>query len=436
MRILIAGAVSFAVILSTASPASADGIDGGSSIGFGNSDSYDIVGPDAVSSLIDSSYSLSDLDPVTGAVTSGDLNSTLTSDYATSSELADSSFLAMDTAQLALQAQQQADAQRRAQAGQHGGLKPGSVPPPYDSMITAAIASQCPTLDASVLAAQLKQESGFNPRAVSPSGAEGFAQFLPGTWATYGVDGNGDGKKDIWDPADAIPSAAHYDCVLKSAVRNVPGDPTSNMLAAYNAGPEAVLQYNGIPPFAETQNYVSTILASAQNFAAPSTGQTTVGPDGCPTSAPSNTLRDGSASIGIAKLCADSVAQARTPQAANAIIYALTHLGLPYSQGRRMDPGWYDCSSYVMRSYQATGLKMYTSWAEVTTSIVTAPWAVQIPLSQAKPGDLIEPEPGHVVMHLADGFHVHTNQDGDVSHVAAEYGSAYWTGYVDPAKAQ
>ena len=74
-----------------------------------------------------------------------------------------------------------------------------------------------------LLAAQLYQESGFNPNAQSPAAAQGIAQFIPGTWATHGIDGDGDGDRDVWDPQDAIPSAASYDCELAAYVKDAPG---------------------------------------------------------------------------------------------------------------------------------------------------------------------------------------------------------------------
>ena len=74
---------------------------------------------------------------------------------------------------------------------------------------------------------------------------------------------------------------------------------------------------------------------------------------GCPVDAPSNTLRNGSQSVGVAEICARSVAQARNPQAAAAIKYTLNNLGKPYSQPKRNQDGWYDCSSYTTRAYQA-----------------------------------------------------------------------------------
>ncbi len=127
----------------------------------------------------------------------------------------------------------------------------------------------CPAINPALLAAQLYQESGWNPRAQSHAAAQGIAQFIPGTWATHGIDGNGDGKRDVWDPADAIPSAASYDCELAGYVKKVPGDPTNNMLAAYNAGAYAVIKYGGVPPYKETQNYVKIIRSLEKSFARP-----------------------------------------------------------------------------------------------------------------------------------------------------------------------
>lgn len=63
----------------------------------------------------------------------------------------------------------------------------------------------------------------MEPRAQSPAAAQGIAQFIPGTWATHGIDGDNDGDRDVWDPADAIPSAASYDCELAGYVKKVPG---------------------------------------------------------------------------------------------------------------------------------------------------------------------------------------------------------------------
>lgn len=142
------------------------------------------------------------------------------------------------------------------------------MPAAYQDLVQK-YGNMCKALNPALLASQLYQESGFNPKARSPAAAEGIAQFIPSTWATHGVDGNGDGRRDVWDPADAIPSAASYDCKLAQYVKSASGDRTKNMLAAYNAGPDAVLRYNGVPPYAETRNYVKTITTLAESFAAP-----------------------------------------------------------------------------------------------------------------------------------------------------------------------
>ena len=145
------------------------------------------------------------------------------------------------------------------------GLGSDTVPTLYRSAVLAAAAS-CEGVGAPVLAAQLQQESGWDPLAVSPVGAIGLAQFMPGTWETYGVDADGDGMADPRNPIDAIWSAARYDCALRTMVAAVPGDSIELTLAAYNAGPYAVLRYRGIPPYPETQGYVRTILASLPSF--------------------------------------------------------------------------------------------------------------------------------------------------------------------------
>ena len=135
-----------------------------------------------------------------------------------------------------------------------------TVPAEFRASVVAA-ARSCPGLDPRLLAAQLERESGWDPGAVSGRGAQGLAQFLPQTWRAYGVDGNGDGVKNVFNAKDAIASAAHFDCVLRAEVAGLPGDPVRLMLAAYNAGSSTVRHYRGIPPFGETQRYVEAIMA-------------------------------------------------------------------------------------------------------------------------------------------------------------------------------
>ena len=92
-------------------------------------------------------------------------------------------------------------------------------------------------------------ESGFNPFAVSPAGAQGIAQFMPGTAASYGLS-------DPFDPVAAIDAQAH---LMSDLIRQL-GSPEL-ALAGYNAGPGAVEGCHCIPPYPETQAYVTRILA-------------------------------------------------------------------------------------------------------------------------------------------------------------------------------
>jgi soluble lytic murein transglycosylase-like protein len=137
------------------------------------------------------------------------------------------------------------------------------VPRRLVSIYRAAATTFCPALPWTLLAAQGRVESGYRPRAVSPAGALGIAQFMPGTWTTWRIDGDHDGITDPFNPADAIPAQARYDCALLAAVRGIPGPRIPLMLAAYNAGPGAVQHHHGIPPYAETRTYITAVLAAA-----------------------------------------------------------------------------------------------------------------------------------------------------------------------------
>ena len=117
-------------------------------------------------------------------------------------------------------------------------------------------------LPVSVVAAQLKAESNWDPKAGSSAGAQGIAQFMPDTWAQYGDGG------DVTDPEDAIPAYGRYMAALKEEVEPLADGDADELvrltLAAYNAGPGAVAQHKGVPPFAETQKYVTKILGGGQ----------------------------------------------------------------------------------------------------------------------------------------------------------------------------
>lgn len=151
------------------------------------------------------------------------------------------------------------------QVESRGVLGPMKVPAIYEPIVLAA-AERCPSIPPHVLAAQIAAESNWDPDAVSTAGALGIAQFMPKTWEQFGIDADGDGTADVWNPQDAIHSAAALNCTNRRLVRKVPGDRLVNTLAAYNAGHGAVRKYEGLPPFPETQGYVERILRNADRI--------------------------------------------------------------------------------------------------------------------------------------------------------------------------
>ena len=146
---------------------------------------------------------------------------------------------------------------------------PVVVPTEYADVIREA-SERCQSVPLDVFAAQLHAESSWDPLATSPAGAQGIAQFMPATWEQYGIDADGDGTADVWNPIDAIHSAAELNCVNRKLVAPVAGKKLPNTLAAYNAGHGAVHKYNGVPPFPETENYVAKILKNAKTLQWPS----------------------------------------------------------------------------------------------------------------------------------------------------------------------
>ena len=227
-----------------------------------------------------------------------------------------------------------------------GKILDGTVPA-ADATLMDQFGHMCPELTPSLLAAQLYQESGFSPTIVSPAGAVGIAQFMPGTWPNWSLSTDGDGKRDPLNPADAIPAAARYDCALAHQLSGIGGDAVSNMLAAYNAGPGAVEAAGGIPAFAETQNYVKNIKALEQAFRAP-----------------------------------DATLQP-SDMSTRAISYAFNRLNTPYEWGGDGADGLFDCSGLVQAAYASVGITMPRTASE---QWYTGP---HVSLDQLQPGDLV-----------------------------------------------
>ncbi|MBL7499544.1 bifunctional lytic transglycosylase/C40 family peptidase [Frankia sp. CNm7] len=270
-----------------------------------------------------------------------------------------------------------------------------------------SVGRTCATVSPGLLAAQLEQESGFDPRARSPVGAQGIAQFLPGTWSAYGSDGDGDGRADPDNPADAIPAAARYDCAVAAAVAHLPGDSRRVMLAAYNAGPGAVLTHGGVPPYQETQTYVERILAREPAMTA-------------------------------ALTAAGSPAGQATPAARAAIAFARNQLGDPYAWGANGPDAW-DCSSLVQAAYAAAGIRLpRVTYDQADQSGPT------IPLEDVdawQPGDLLfaagsdgtPDNPGHVGIYLGNRQVLHAPRTGDVVKIVPLDAYPTVTGVTRPA---
>jgi hypothetical protein len=130
--------------------------------------------------------------------------------------------------------------------GRLGRGVPSFVPARFAPMINRAAMRW--SVSAALLSAQLYAESGFNPFAVSSAGAQGIAQFMPGTARSYGL-------RDPFDPAAAIEAQAR---MMRDLLRRFASVPLA--LAAYNAGPGAVARCGCIPPYPETRGYVARIL--------------------------------------------------------------------------------------------------------------------------------------------------------------------------------
>lgn len=142
---------------------------------------------------------------------------------------------------------------------------PVTVPIEYADVILDAH-QRCPAVPVEIFAAQLHAESGWDPQAVSPAGAQGIAQFMPPTWEQYGIDADNDGKADVWNPVDAIHSASALNCINRKLVAEVTGKRLLNTLAAYNAGFGSVRKYDGVPPFPETENYIDKIIKNSKTL--------------------------------------------------------------------------------------------------------------------------------------------------------------------------
>ena len=277
-------------------------------------------------------------------------------------------------------------------------LDPGPVPNGWAPWVARAGAI-CPEIPGPIIAAQIEAESNWNSSAVSPAGAVGLSQFMPGTWTSIGRDDDGNGAVSPYDPGDAIMAQGRYDCQIVEQLRGkVAGDLTQLALAGYNAGPAAVLQYGGIPPYPETQAYVPRIMGLAAKYSLAAPGAPATG------------------------------------QVADVIAVARKYLGTPYAFGGGSKfgpgPGWFagaagwDCSSYMQFvHWQGAHVDMPRTAKEQSTA------GKGVPRGQLQPGDIVvfsAQDWGHVGLYIGNGQMIHEPKTGDVAKVTTIVGAPYW----------
>lgn len=129
---------------------------------------------------------------------------------------------------------------------------PAQPPPdvPYGELIRSV--GERHALNPALLAAVVRAESAFDPRAVSHKGAQGLMQLMPATARRFGLNG-----REVFDPAKNLDAGASY---LSWLTRRFDGD-LANVLAAYNSGEGTVDRYQGVPPYRETRDYLRRIYA-------------------------------------------------------------------------------------------------------------------------------------------------------------------------------
>ena len=126
---------------------------------------------------------------------------------------------------------------------------PRPAAPSQDVNAAVSAASTRHQIDSDLINSVIHAESGFNPRAVSPKGAQGLMQLMPGTASKLGVE-------NPFDPTANVDGGTQY---LRDLLDYYHGD-MAKALAAYNAGPQRVARYHGVPPYRETHAYVARII--------------------------------------------------------------------------------------------------------------------------------------------------------------------------------
>lgn len=146
------------------------------------------------------------------------------------------------------------DPSQTAQQQESASQVPAIVPPARVEQLVNSNANAW-GVDPALVKAIMANESGFNANATSRTGAQGLMQLEPSTAADLGVG-------DAYDPAQNVSGGTRY---IRSLLDRFHGD-VRLAVAAYNAGPQAVEKYGGVPPYAQTQSYVQNVLASYRRY--------------------------------------------------------------------------------------------------------------------------------------------------------------------------
>lgn len=148
--------------------------------------------------------------------------------------------------------------EQTAQTQESSAQVPAIVPSPEIERLVSANAGAF-GVDPALVKAIIANESGFDANATSRTGAQGLMQLEPATASDLGVS-------NAYDPAQNIWGGTRY---IRSLLDRFQGN-LPLAIAAYNAGPQAVEKYGGIPPYAETQSYVQNVLGSYERYKASS----------------------------------------------------------------------------------------------------------------------------------------------------------------------
>lgn len=292
-------------------------------------------------------------------------------------------------------------------------LATGTVPPEFEAWVIRA-GSLCEEISAPLIAAQIEQESGWNPDAVSPAGAQGLSQFMPYTWPSYGIDADGNGVISPFDPADAIMAQAKFDCDTVAQAKQdltsgrIKGDLIDIVLAAYNCGYGCVMSAGG-PQIVngETEGYAPGVKAKMAKYTQLGTVQLT----NC------SQFRPGAAfgtNVAAAALCWQGTPYAWGGGTLDGPSQGIRDGGVADSFGDYEKVG-FDCSGLVLYAVgQASGKSVQLP--HYTTSILNDARGHPVDANDIQPGDIVFPgggNPQHVAIALGNGQMVEAPQSGD-----------------------